>query len=295
MFEKKFDHDAMREDIESLKGILPEEDLRRLGIIGKKDDGLIPRSGNLHEGVTSTLVSTPMNPSGEHQLRRGMGAVIPPYGQKYSDAEVFFNFQSRAHAEILYSWITENGLLAPGEVSLIIEGIEFAVHIMPHVWITKPEVFQAIMIAYNDFAHDSVPMARGFEDFCEVLGDLVTEKQEMKGKGVEYGIKGNPYHDAPRGHFATKGQLGDAGSGSRSKEHIKKKVKGKGESMKFLFTKNPCGRDARLAGKATRCWDGKEPAWWRGEQLSRSLTALLTGSPLPEDSQAAVDDYLAEF
>lgn len=296
MFEKKFDREDMDADVEALKDILPEADLRRLGIIGSPKDGAlgapVRRAGTLHEGVMNALVMTPMNPVGDVATMRGIGAVIPNYGSKYSDAEVFFNFRSRAHAEILYNWITENGLLAPGEVSLIIEGIEYVVHVMPHVWITKPEVFQAIMIAYHDLLDDNLHTARTFEAFCEELGRVVTEKAERKGKGAEFGIHGNPYHDAESGHFATKSKLASDGAGSRSKVHIKKKVQGKGESLKFVFTKNPCGRDARLAGKPTRCWDGGEPGWWRGEQLAQSLSAALNGRPLPEGAQNVIDDYI---
>lgn len=297
MFEKKFDREEMDADVEALKGILPEEDLRKLGILGPRPSPAIlgdavPRAGNLHEGVINTLVGTPMNPSGAGIEFSGTGAVIPNYGQKYSDAEVYFRFQSRMHAEILYNWIVENGLLAPGEVSLIIEGIEFAVHVMPHVWITKPEVFQAILIAYNDYLYDSPANAVAFEDFCEDLGQLVEVKSKSKGKGAEFGIHGNPFHDAPSGQFTDKPKLAASGAGSRSKVHIKKKVKGRGESLKFVFTKEPCGRDARLAGKATRCWDGKEPGWWFGERLAQSLAAQLAGRPLPEGAQAAIDDYI---
>jgi len=296
MFEKKFDIAEMNMDIESLKDILPESELRKLGIIGKPKNGIfgepVKRGGFLGEGVLNSLVSTPMNPSGEYAQSRGIGAVIPNYQSKYSDAEVMFNFQSRSHAEILYNWIIENGLLAPGEVTLIIEGIEFAVHVMPHVWITKPEVFQAIMIAYHEFLYDSPVSARAFESFCDDLTNVVVEKRERKGKGAEFGVHGNPFHDSGSGTFANKSKLSSDGSGSRSKVHIKKKVQGKGESLKFVFTKEPCGRDARLAGKATRCWDGKEPGWWRGEQLAVSLSAALHGQPLPEGTQSVIDDYL---
>lgn len=289
MFEKKFDREEMDLDVEALRSILPEADLRRMGIIPRE-----ARPDPIVEGVVRSIgMIGAMNPSLDTPRGKDTGAVLPNYPSKYSDAEILFHFQSRGHAELLYNWITENGLLAPGEVSLVIEGIEYAVHVMPHVWFTKPEVFQAIMIAYNDFLYDSPDVAAAFEDFCEDLGAVVEAKSKSKGKGAEFGIHGNPFHGADSGKFVARKDLSAAGRGSRSKVRIKKKVKGRGESLSFVFTKNPCGRDARLAGKATRCWDGKEPAWWRGEQLARSLQAALESRPLPEGAQAALDDFLA--
>jgi|GEM_PF-5268236 len=292
IFEKKFSGEDMERDLQATREILGRAERRAVGFCEDVEPDY-SRPDPIEEMALKSMQMLGVPPFADVE---GTPKLNPPVKTKYSDAEIMFRFESRMDAEMLYSWIIENGLLAEGEIVLTMEGIEYMLHVMPHVWMAKPEVFQAIMIAYDELLYDTPEQSAAFEAFCEdltVLGEAKRERKVKNMQSVEFGIKGNPFHDSDSGQFTSRSSLEQKGVGSRSKEHIKKKVKGKGKSLKFVFTKNPCGRDARKAGKSTRCWDGEQPGWWYGEQLSKAIFAMRHGEPIPEGVQGVIDNYLA--
>ena len=207
------------------------------------------------------------------------GRPLVPYQGKNSDSEIVFFFEDRQDALDLYDFMTESKFLEPGEIVFRdIEG-QYSVAFMPHVAITKPEMLQAAMLAYEDqmeFSEDEDE--ESFESFVGELTDVLIETMN-KTSGAPKRKKGmgNPFHDKSTGKFAGVENHASKGGGSWAIGKRKLKFTGKGKTAdkkgilgKYGSTKHPCGRAARAKGKDVRCWDGNKGAGFRvAEALSK--------------------------
>lgn len=217
-----------------------------------------------HEGVASVTKEL----SSYNSIYAGRPLV--PYQGKNSDSEIVFFFEDRKDAVDLYDFMTDTGMLEPGEVVFRdIEG-QYSVAFMPHVAITKPEMLQAAMLAYEeqmDFSEDE----DAFESFVGELTDLLTEtRNKTSGAPKRKKGMGNPFHDKDDGKFAGVDNHAKKSGGSWAIGKRKLKFTGAGKTAdkkgilgKYGSTKHPCGRAARAKGKDTRCWDGNQGAGFR--------------------------------
>lgn len=182
---------------------------------------------------------------------------------KDADDEVVFMFESYEDAHALYEFMTENGLLQPGEVIVRQEEGQNTVHFNPLVVIMKPEVIQAALVFYEEQLED------GYEDAYEAVGEMtdeVLDEATVAGAPKRKRGMGNPFHDKDTGKLSGADQIAAKGGGSWAIGKTKLKLVGKGKDkkggllVKFGSTKHPCGRAARADMKDTRCWDGKKGA-----------------------------------
>ena len=207
-----------------------------------------------------------------------------PYQGKESDGEIMFNFESLVDAQDLYDFVLETQLLTPGEVKLKVHETgahaQYSVHFAPHVLVTKPDVIQAAMIAYQDQLGGGEEEA--FEDLAQDVDMVLTERAEIvkskrgsaepssTGRGqIKAGVDFNPFHGKD-GVFTSREGLSDGGSWSDGKKRRLKATK-KGAKLHFAGTKRPCGREARGKGKDIRCWDGNPGL---GFEVAKSMKAL---------------------
>jgi len=177
------------------------------------------------------------------------------------DGELVFVFEGVEDAENLYSFMTENGLLHAGEITICESEDGMEVSFTRQVLEKKPELIQASLLAYEkQLSFDDDEDTYQFESVIEDIGEYLSEVT-VSGAGKTT-MKGNPFHDKktglfvnPERHMKTKG-----GSWSDGKRKLKflgsGKDKNKKAMAKYGSTKHPCGRAARAVGKNIRCWDG---------------------------------------
>jgi len=111
---------------------------------------------------------------------------------------------------------------------------------------------------------------RIYEGALNSVDRILEEDEDL----LEY----NPYHDR-QGKFTGMKYLKVDKAGSKSGMEKGKWFRGgynaKKKGARFLKKHSggvdDCGRPARKKGKATRCWDGKEPGWFTGRSTAKSM------------------------
>lgn len=186
---------------------------------------------------------------------------------KHSDAERVFAFEDRESADAFAGYC---GLLGLAEGEYDAENMphpktgEFFVRVQPHVPLTKPAVFQALVQALW-----SMPGLRGghYMEALEAksyLGEsLLTEKAPAaEPAAASRDTPGNPLHDRDTGRNTSREALARKGSGSYSltpddvKRAEGKIGKGGKVQIKYRFAKRPCGR---LDKKSPPNWWNRAP------------------------------------
>jgi len=275
------DHKYMNELLDKMGDMdLSADEKRVLGMVpteGRSGASLMERIEHsvkrVEEGVGDFFGASELVPIAPH--RAADRKDLKPLQGKESDAEIMFLFREWDDAQSLYDFILDAGLLEAGEVVFRhIEG-QYSVHFQPHVWITKPDVIMAAMLAYEDIVDPDG--ASAFESLADNLAAIIEERdalveQDFPGlSGAKPGGKGigNPFHDADDGKFTSRKQMAKKkkGSWAHGKTKLKlsgvKKNKEGREVLHFAGTKHPCGRDGRPVPpeKGILCWAGKPSPW----------------------------------
>jgi hypothetical protein len=177
------------------------------------------------------------------------------------DGELVFMFEDEEDAGNLYSFMTENGLLHAGEITISESDLGMEVSFTRSVMENKPELIQAALLAYEGkLSFDEEDDTYQFESVIEDIGNYLSEVT-VSGAG-KTSMKGNPFHDKKTGLFVNPTRHIKAKGGSWSDGRRKLKFLGAGKDKKkqamakYGSTKHPCGRAARRMGKNIRCWDG---------------------------------------
>ena len=244
--------------------ILSEDEKRILGIGTRKQT-----RRELDETVQQQMIHSYNAPDAARPL-------VPIQG-KDSDGEIVFFFEDKEDAQDLYSFFVESKLLEAGEIVYRDIEEQYSVAFMPHVVVTKPEMIQAAMYAYEEDIHleseeDEVNLVRVMEAVEDAL--LTEAPTKTAGAPKRKRGMGNPFHKLSDGKFTGVSQHAKDGGGSWAIGKTKLKFTGKGKTKeggllgKYGSTKHPCGRDDRPDG-STRCWDGKQGAGLRIAKVMR--------------------------
>jgi len=254
------DIQEMKKEMEEMIPSLSPEELRALGF----DDASGVRAKNLEVLVEqATLRDMGSDEFQGIAARDGHRKDRIPSQGKEADSEVVFEFEDTKDAKVIYDFMIENNLLVPGEIMLRdIEG-QLSLALSLNTIVNKPEMIMAIMQTVE--AYVSEDTAEEFLSFDDDMIELTeAELVEQGTEGAPKGVKGNPFHDSDTGEFTGRKSLAAKKAGSWAMGKRKLKVTGirKGK-IHFGSTSHPCGRAARVKGKTTRCWDGKQGPWAR--------------------------------
>jgi len=256
------DMKELKEMAKKVDGILTDEERVLLGLDPRDDTVLRARAKQLIENnLAQSMTLTPLVDMKDKK-------TLHPWQGKESDSEIAFNFENVMDAQILYDFVTNTGLLEPGEVKMHISERQFSIHIAPSVMINKPEVIQATLLAYYDYIDDTEENDEAMESLVHDLDLILVERTKVSGapKGR---TKGNPFHHFKTGKFSSAKNIDGEGGGSFAVGKTKLKYTGAKKSKKgdtvvnFASTKHPCGRAARKKGKDVRCWDGEKGMGFR--------------------------------
>ncbi len=266
----------LKEMHEDVLEILSEDDKAKLGYRKLDESAVVDQIHQIDE--SDIAISGNLVPLMRMQDRKD----IKPAQGKESDAEIYFTFEDLSDAQELYDFVLDTGMLEAGEVRLTMESGQNSVHFAPHVIWTKPDVFQAVLMAYDEYVTEDSDEA--VDNLTEAVMVALDEKYKVSGAPKKR-KKGNPFHDK-EGKLSGPKEIdkADGGSFSSGKTKLKftkaKKAKSGDMVANFASTKRPCGRTAREKGKDIRCWDGSKGA---GAAMAKVLKKKLRKEDISDD------------
>lgn len=275
--------------VEATKKVLSDDEKKAAGYI--REDADAHTRAMARKALTEDNIAVSTELMSVDRQRSGDRKDLKPYQGKESDAELTFIFEHEEDARALYNFVVEAGILYPGEVVLrLIEG-QNSVHFQPHVAVMMPDVILGVLKAYDDII---MPESReAYENLVDGLGGLLGEGISVSGAPKR--TRGNPFHSADDGKFASRQELkgGKEGSWSYKKTKLKlarvKKSK-KGDVLHFASTKRPCGRNARKAGKDVKCSTGK-----RGAGIAEAFMRKISQEVLTHEDREILAELRAKY